>query len=125
MFQILHLTEMQRRLQLMLDSATPLTFVNVKVWQDLKKPLRLNKFLELLRANPSNFWVISLLQLCKKRIQVSQPTCQFMFYGSHRDGLAMLKITVNPTQLSITAAIQVELNNLQKVLDFNDKMFIR
>jgi len=38
MFQILHLTEVQKRLRLMLDSASPLTFVNVKTWQDLEKP---------------------------------------------------------------------------------------
>ena len=30
MFQILHLTEMQKCLRSMLDSASPLTFVNVK-----------------------------------------------------------------------------------------------
>ena len=35
MFQILHLTEMQKRLRLMVDSASPIAFINVKTWQDL------------------------------------------------------------------------------------------
>jgi len=35
----------------------------------------------------------------------------------------MLNITINPTQLSITAAVQVELNNLQQVLDLHAELF--
>ena len=38
MFQILHLTQMQKKLRLMVDSASPITFINVKTWQDLEKP---------------------------------------------------------------------------------------
>ena len=38
MFQILHLTQMQKRSRLMVDSASPMTFINVKTWQDLEKP---------------------------------------------------------------------------------------
>ena len=41
MFQILHLTEKQKRLCLMVDSASPITFINVKTWQDLEKPPKL------------------------------------------------------------------------------------
>ena len=38
MFQILHLTQMQKRLCLMVDSASPITLINVKTWQELEKP---------------------------------------------------------------------------------------
>ena len=38
MFHILHLTQMQKRLRLKVDSASPITFINVKAWQDLEKP---------------------------------------------------------------------------------------
>ena len=38
MFQILHLPQMQKRLCLMVDSASPIKFINAKTWQDLEKP---------------------------------------------------------------------------------------
>ena len=38
MFQILHLPHMQKRLRLMVDSASPITFINIMTWKDLEKP---------------------------------------------------------------------------------------
>jgi len=60
----------------------------------------------------------------------SSQSANLPIYVSHkgvnilgRDGLAMLNITINPTHLSITAAVQVELNNLQQVLDLHAELF--
>ena len=38
MFQILHLPQMHRWLSLMVDSASPITFINIMTWKDLEKP---------------------------------------------------------------------------------------
>jgi len=130
MFQILHLTEMQRPLRLMLDSASPLTFVNVKTWQDLDKP-KLTKTERVLGAfdcqstKPLGYFTTTVV-----KEDDSSQSANLPIYVSHkgvsilgRDGLAMLNIAINPTQISVTAAVQVELNNLQQVLDLHTKLF--
>ena len=38
MFQLLNLPKFARQLQLVVDSASPITFVNSKTWNDLDKP---------------------------------------------------------------------------------------
>ena len=38
MFQILQLTEFGRHLHLMVDSASPVTFINSAIWKDLDQP---------------------------------------------------------------------------------------
>ena len=129
MFQILHLPQMQKRLRLMVDSASPITFINAKTWQDLEKP-KLQATDRVLGAfegqpiKPLGFFVTPVLREddnCKSTtlpIHVSQGGVNII----GRDGIVSLNICVTPTQLCTTAAVN-QVDKLQEILNIHADIF--
>ena len=130
MFQILQLTEMQKRLRLMVDSASPITFINVRTWQDLEKP-KLQETNRVLGAfegqliKPLGYFLTPVV----REDDISK-SALLPIHVSHkgvnilgRDGLVSLNICVNPTQFGTTAVINTQGDKLQEILEVHADIF--
>ena len=49
-FQVVYLPQLDKRLQLIVDTASPITFINLKTWQDLQKPKLENSYYQSTRS---------------------------------------------------------------------------
>ena len=130
MFQILHLPQMQKRLCLMVDSASPITFINIMTWKDLEKP-QLQSTDQVLGAfegqpiKPLGYFLTPVLQEDDTSKSATLP-----IYVSHRgvniigrDGLVQLSICVTPTQFGTTAVVNTQVDKLQDILEIHADIF--
>ena len=128
MFQILHLTQMH--LCLMVDSASPITFINVKTWQDLEKPelQSTDRVLGAFKGQP-----IKPLGYFLTPVSREDDTSKSTMLAIHvsrrgvnrigKDGLVSLNICVDPTQFAVTAAVNAHTDKLQEILDIHGDIF--
>ena len=130
MFQILHLPQMQKRLRLMVDSASPITFINIMTWKDLEKP-QLQSTDRVLGAfegqpiKPLGYFLTPVL-----REDDTSKSATLPIYVSHRgvniigrDGLVQLSICVTPTQFGTTAVVNTQVDKLQDILEIHANIF--
>ena len=123
LFRILYLPQ----LGLMVDTASPLTFINQKTWQDLRQPKLepTSKVLEAFEAQP-----IKPIGYFETHVQHTDDPNQcavLKIYVSHRginligrDGQVKLHITVDPSQF--VSAVEVPPRSLQEVIKVNDTL---
>ena len=130
MFQILQLPKMQKRLRLMVDSASPITFINVKTWQDLEKP-KLQATDRVLGAfegqpiKPLGYFMIPVLREDDNSESTTLPI-HVSLRGVNiigRDGIVSLNICVTPTQLATTAVVNNQVDKLQEILNMHADIF--
>ena len=131
-FQMVHLPEFSRKLKLIVDSASPITFVNSKTWLDLDKP-KLQTTTRVLGAfegqpiRPVGYFETKVLRddttdhVAVLQIYVSQNGINIL----GRDGLTKLNITISPEMFGGTVAtVEASLPAaLQDVLNVNDDIF--
>ena len=130
MFQILHLPQMQKRLRLMVDSASPITFINIMTWKDLEKP-QLQSTDRVLGAfegqpiKPLGYFLTPVL-----REDDTSKSATLPIYVSHRgvniigrDGLVQLSICVTPTQFGTTAVVNTQVDKLKDILEIHADIF--
>ena len=130
MFQILHLPQMQKMLRLMVDSASPITFINIMTWKDLEKP-QLQSTDRVLGAfegqpiKPLGYFLTPVL-----REDDTSKSATLPIYVSHRgvniigrDGLVQLSICVTPTQFGTTAVVNTQVDKLQDILEIHADIF--
>ena len=130
MYHILYLPQMDKRLRLMVDTASPLTFINQKTWQDLQQP-KLEPTSRVLGAfeeqpiKPIGYFQTRVQrtddpdQCAILTIYVSQ--CGINLIG--RDGQVKLHITVDPSQFILATTADTPPRNLQEIITINETLF--
>ena len=131
MFQILQLHKFARQLHLVVDSASPVTFVNSRTWKDLDKP-KLQPTTKVLGAfkgqpiHPIGYFITEVS--CEEN---PQKVTDLQIYVSHnginilgRDGLTKLNISISPDKFGTVATMKsFTPKRLQEVLNVNDEIF--
>ena len=114
----------------MVDSASPITFINVKTWQDLEKP-KLQATDRVLGAfegqpiKPLGYFMTPVLreddnsESTTLPIHVSQRGVNII----GRDGIVSLNICVTPTQFATTAVVNNQVDKLQEILNIHADIF--
>ena len=113
-----------------MDTALPITFINLKTWQDLQKP-KLEDTTRVLGAfegqpiKPVGYFQTTVVrqddpgQSAMLRIYVSR--CGINLIG--RDGQVKLHITISPDQFGRVAAASPPKVSLQDIISMNDALF--
>ena len=129
-FQTLYLPQLDKRLRLIVDTASPITFINLKTWRDLQKP-KLEPTTRVLGAfegqpiKPVGYFQTEVVrqedssQSAMLRIYVSR--CGINLIG--RDGQVKLHITINPDQFGRVAVTSTPKVSLQEIISMNDTLF--
>ena len=127
-YHVLYLPQLDKRLRLMVDTASPLTFINQKTWQDLQQPKLepTSKVLGAFEGQP-----IKPIRYFETQVQrTDDPNwCAVLkIYVSHRginligrDGQVKLHITVDPSQF--VSAVEAPPRSLQEVIKIHDTLF--
>ena len=119
MFQILQLPELGRRLRLMVDSVSPVTFINSATWKDLK----LTSTDRVLGAFEGQLITpLSYFQILAKREELPTQATVLPIYLSHRgvniigrDGQKQLNIVIDPQQFGLVATVSLMENKLHDI----------
>jgi len=131
MFQILQLPEFERQLKLIVDSASPLTFVNSKTWLDLNKP-RLQSTTKVLGAFEGQpIKPLGYFEARAVRLDDSTKSAVIKIYVSKnginilgRDGLTKLNVSIDPSKFGAVSVVEFPSpRTLQDVLDVNAELF--
>ena len=134
MFQILQLHKFARRLRLVVGSAasaSPVTFVNSRIWKDLDKP-KLQPTTKVLGAfegqpiHPIGYFITEVS--CEEN---PQKVTDLQIYVSHnginilgRDGLTKLNNSISLDKFGRVATMEsFTPKRLQEVLNVNDEIF--
>ena len=130
-FQIVDLPEFSRKLRLVVDSASPITFINSKTWLDLNKP-KLQSTDRVLGAfegqpiHPLGYFEAKVSRegevqnVAVLQMYVSQKGINIM----GRDGLTKLNITITPEMFGRVATIEPVLPApLQDLLNVYEDLF--
>ena len=127
-FQTIYLPELDKRLRLVIDTASPLTFINTKTWADLHQP-KLEATTKVLGAfegqpiHPIGYFqttvqhqddptISSLL-----KIYITQRGINLI----GRDGQVKLNITIHPEQF--VTAVTTPSTTLQEIITMNEALF--
>ena len=131
MFQILQLPQLGRRLRLMVDSASPVTFINSATWKDLDQPKLspTSKVLGAFEGQPIK--PLGYFQTLVKREDLPAQTAMLSIYVLHRgvnimgrDGQKQLNIVITPEQFGVVATVNVsEKKNLQEIITMHTDLF--
>ena len=123
MFQVLQLPQFSRRLRLMVDSASPVTFINSATWKDLDQPklTTTNRVLGAFEGQPIK--PPGYFETLVKREDLPSQTTVLSIYVScrgvnimGRDGQKQLNIVIDPQQFGLVAAISLTDKSLQDIL---------
>ena len=132
-FQLLNLPSFARQLQLVVDSASPITFDNSKTWNDLDKPQLqpTDRVLGAFKGQPIH--PMGYFQTEVSCEDQPQDPIILPIYVSHNrinilgcDGLTKLNISISPDKFGTVAAIEQESGMpkaLQDVMNINDEIF--
>ena len=115
-----------------MDTASPITFINLKTWQDLQKP-KLENTTRVLGAfegqpiKPVGYFQTTVV----RQDDPSQSAMLKIYVSRHginligRDGQVKLHITVSPDQFGRVAATMASPPkvSLQDIISFNDALF--
>ena len=128
MYHILYLPQLDKRLRLMIDTASPLTFINQKTWQELQQP-KLEPTSRVLGAfegqpiQPMGYFNTQV-----QRTDEPGKSTMLTIYVSRRgvnligrDGQVKLHITVDPRQF--VSSIDMLPRSLQEVIAMNETLF--
>ena len=130
MFQVLQLPQLGRRLRLMVDSASPVTFINSATWEDLNQPklTTTNRVLGAFEGQPIK--PLGCFQTLVKREDCPSQATMLSIYVSGRgvnimgrDGQKQLNIVVDPQQFGMVASISLTDKNLQDILSMHPDLF--
>ena len=131
MFQILQLPQLGRRLRLMVDSASPVTFINSATWKDLDQPKLspTSKVLGAFEGQPIK--PLGYFQTLVKREDLPSQTAMLSICVSRRgvnimgrDGQKQLNIVITPEQFGVVATVNVsEKKNLQEIITMHTDLF--
>ena len=128
MYHILYLPQLDKRLRLMIDTASPLTFINQKTWQEFQQ-LKLEPMSRVLGAfegqpiQPMGYFHTQVQQ-------TDEPgkSTMLTIYVSRRgvnligqDGQVKLHITVDPRQFVLS--IDMLPRSLQEVIAMKETLF--
>ena len=103
MFQVLQLPQFGRRLCLMVDSASPVTFINLTTWKDSDQPklTTTNRVLGAFEGQPIK--PLGYFETLVKCVDLPSQTTVLSIYVSHRgvnimgrDGQKQLNIVIDP-----------------------------
>ena len=112
----------------MVDTASPLTFINQKTWQDLQQPKLepTSRVLGAFEGQPIK--PIGYFQTCVQRTDDPDRCAVLTIYVSRsginligRDGQVKLHITVDPSQF--VSATDAPLRSLQEIIKINETLF--
>ena len=130
-FQIVDLPEFSRKLKLVVDSASPITFINSKTWLDLNKPKlqSTNRVLGAFEGQPIH--PVGYFEAKVSRGGEVQNVAVLQIYVSQnginimgRDGLTKLNITITPEMFGRVTAIEPVLPTpLQDLLNVYEDLF--
>ena len=133
MLQLVNLPSFSRQLCLVVDSASPITFVNSKTWSDLDRP-KLQPTKRVLGAFEGQ--AIHPMGYFQTEISCDgypKDPVMLQIYVSHnginilgRDGLTKLNISITPEKYGSVAAIEQEPRipkALQDVMNVNSQIF--
>ena len=131
MFQILQLHKFVRQLRLVVDSASPVTFVNSRSWKDLDKPKlqSTTKVLGAFEGQPIHLIGYFITEVsCEENYQ---KVTELQIYVSPnginilgRDGLTKLNISISLDKFGTVATMEsFTPKRLQEVLNVNDEIF--
>ena len=131
MFQMLKLPDFERQLKLIVDSASPLTFVNSKTWHDLDKP-RLQSTSKVLGAfegqpiNPLGYFEARVVRQDDStksaviKIYVSQNGINIL----GRDGQTKLSVFIDPTKFGTVSVVEPPSpKTFQDIIAINAELF--
>ena len=130
-FQIVNLPDFSKKLRLVVDSASPITFINSKTWLDLNKP-KLQTTTRVLGAfegqpiRPVGYFKAKVSQE-----DASQRVVILQIYVSQnginiigRDGITKLNITLTPDMFGRVATVESTLPTaLRDLLNIYDEIF--
>ena len=131
MFQMLQQPDFERQLKLIVDSASPLTFVNSKTWHNLDKP-RLQSTSKVLGAFEGQ--PISPLGYFEARVvkqDDSTKSAVIKIYVSQnginilgRDGQTKLSVIIDPTKFGSVSVVEPSSpKTLQDIININAQLF--
>ena len=127
-YHIFYLPQVDKRLRLMVDTASPLTFINQKTWQDLQQPKLepTSRVLGAFEGQPIK--PIGYFQTRVQRTDDPDRCAVLTIYVSHsginligRDGQVKLHITVDPSQF--VSATDAPPRSLQEIIKMNETLF--
>ena len=130
MFQILQLPEFGRHLRLIVDSASPVTFINSATWKDLDQPklISTDRVLGAFEGQPIK--PLGYFQTLVKREDFPSQTTVLSIYVSHRgvnimgrDGQKQLNIVIDPQQFGLVATVSLTEKNLPDILSMHADLF--
>ena len=128
MYHTLYLPQLDKRLRLMIDTASPLTFINHRTWQDLQQPKLepTSRVLDTFECQPIQ--PIGYFQTQVQRINdPGKPTVVTIYVSRRgvnligRDGQVKLQITADQRQF--VSSIDTLCKNLQEVIAMNETLF--
>jgi len=129
-FQTVYLPQLDKHLHLIVNTASPLTFINLKNWQDLQKP-KLEPTTRVLGAfegqsiKPIGYFQTEVVQQddpshsAVVRIYVSR--CGINLIG--HDSQGKLHITIKPERFGRVTATNTSKVSLQEIITMNDALF--
>ncbi|XP_065893957.1 uncharacterized protein [Dysidea avara] len=130
MFQILQLPDLGRRLRLMVDSASPVTFINSATWNDLDQPPLTPTNRELNAFEGQQIKPLGCFQTLVKREDLPSQSAVMSIFVSHngvnfigRDGQKQPNIVIDPQQFGIVSSVSVPDKCLQDILDIHSELF--
>ena len=133
MWQLVNLPSFARQLHLVIDSASPVTFVNSKTWSDLDKPKLqpTKRVLGVFEGQPIH--PMGYFQAEISCDGYPQDPVVLQIYASQnginilgRDGLTKLNISITPDKYGTVAVVEQEpgiSKALQDVMNVNNKIF--
>ena len=130
MFQILQLPELGRRLRLMVDSASPVTFINSATWKDLDQPKLTSTDRVLGAFEGQSITPLVYFQTLVKRENLPTQATVLPIYVSRRgvniigrDGQKQLNIVIDPQQFGLVATVSLMENKLHDILSMQADLF--
>ena len=130
-FRIVNLSELSKKLRLVVDSASPITFINSKTWLDLNKP-KLQATTRVLGAFEGQpIHPVGYFKAKVSREDASQRVVILQIYVSQnginiigRNGITKLNITLTPDMFGRVSTVESTLPTaLRDLFNIYDEIF--